>query len=81
MSPLALVVIAFVIGLFAMSLSFSGGAVIVALPIALLIIAAVAVIDLRRRARKSADLKEFRKQAKAQTPEFSERDQETLVSE
>jgi membrane protein implicated in regulation of membrane protease activity len=81
MSPLTLIVIAFMIGLVAMSFAFSGGAVIVTLPLALVVIAVVAAIDVRRRAKQARTPQEFRQQAKAEKTEFNERDQETLVSE
>jgi len=81
MSPLTLIVIAFMIGLVVMSFAFAGGAVVATLPLALVVIAVVAGVDLRRRARQARSPHEFRQQAKAEKTEFTERDQETLVSE
>jgi len=81
MSPTSLIVIGFLLALLAMSFAFSGGAVIVALPVAAIGIAAVAVIDINRRRKQAKDVHDFRQQAKAEKTEFSDRDQETLVSE
>ena len=81
MSPFTLAAGAFLIGLVAMSLAFGGGAVIVALPVALLGIAAVGLFDIRRRRKQSADVHEFREQAQAEKVDFTERDKQTLTSE
>jgi hypothetical protein len=81
MSGMSTVVIAFLLALVAMSFAFGGGAVIVALPLALVGIAAVGFFDLRRRRKQAANVHEFRDQAKTEKVEFTERDKETLVSE
>ncbi len=81
MSAYTLVVIAFVLGLAAMSFAFGGGAVIVALTVTAIAIVAFGVLDLRRRRKQARDLQEFRGQASAKNIEFSERDKETLTSE
>jgi len=80
-SGAALIVMAFVLGLLAMAFAFSGGAVIVALPVAAVAIVAVGLIDLRRRRKQVEDVREFRDQAKAEKVDFTERDKETLASE
>jgi hypothetical protein len=81
MSPLSLIIIAFLLGLLAMSFAFSGGAVFVAIPVAAIGIAAVAAIDIGRRRKQAMSMQDFRQQASADEVEFTERDQETLVSE
>jgi hypothetical protein len=81
MSPLSLIVIAFMVALAAMSFAFAGGAVFVTLPLALIVIGAVAAVDIRRRAKQAQSPKEFREKARAEKTEFTEKDQETLVSE
>ena len=81
MSGAGLVIVAFILALFAMAFAFSGGAVIVALPVAIVAIAAVAFFDLRRRRKQVEDVREFRDQAKAEKVDFTERDKETLASE
>jgi hypothetical protein len=80
-SGIGLIVVAFVLGLLAMSFAFGGGAVIVALPLAVLGIAAIALIDFRRRRKQVQDVRELRDQAKADKVDFTERDKETLTSE
>jgi hypothetical protein len=71
MSPLMIVVSAFMIALVVMSGAFMGGAVIVAVPVAIVVIAVMGFLDLRRRTRR----------VKPKTIEFTDRDRETLVSE
>ena len=72
---------AFLLGLVAMSFAFGGGAVIVAIPLALLVIGAIAAFDFSRRRRQAQQVHDFREDAKAQGVEFTDRDKETLVSE
>jgi hypothetical protein len=81
MSPVTLIVAAFLLGLAAMSFAFGGGAVIVALPLALLGLVALAAFDFSRRRKQTKQVQGFREEAKTQSVEFSERDKETLVSE
>ena len=81
MSPLSLIIVAFLLALVAMSFAFAGGAVIVTLPLALIGIAIVGALDFRRRVKQGGNLKEHRDRAKSQRVDFDDRDQETLVSE
>jgi MprA protease rhombosortase-interaction domain-containing protein len=81
MTPVTLIVAAFLLGLAAMSFAFGGGAVVVALPLVLLAIGALAVFDFSRRRRQTKQVQGFREEAKAESVEFTERDKETLVSE
>jgi hypothetical protein len=78
MSGLTIAVTAFAVALVVMAGAFMGGAVIVAVPLAILLIALVAVIDLQRK-RRSAE--SIHSQQRDEDVEFSERDQRTLVSE
>jgi membrane protein implicated in regulation of membrane protease activity len=78
MSGLTLVVAAFAAALVAMSFAFMGGAVIVAIPLAIVVIALVAVIDFQRR-RKAAQ--SIHSQRADDDVDFTERDRRTLVSE
>jgi choline-glycine betaine transporter len=75
-----IVVTAFALGLVAMSGAFMGGAVIVALPVALIAIGVAAFSDLNRRRKQAASIHD-REQARTEKVEFTERDQQTLVSE
>jgi uncharacterized membrane protein len=81
MSPLMLIVGAFLIGLAAMSFAFGGGAVIVAIPLVVLAIGAIAAFDFSRRRQQTKQVHDFREDAKSEGVEFTEKDRETLVSE
>ena len=80
MSGVSLIVVAFLLGLVAMSFAFGGGAVVVALPVAVVGIAAVGFLDFSRRRKQTKQLGVFRDEAKAEQVEFTERDKETLAS-
>jgi hypothetical protein len=81
MAPTTLVVTAFALALVAMSLAFMGGAVIVALPVALIAIGIAAFVDFNRRRKQAASIHDHREQARTDKVQFTERDQQTLVSE
>jgi hypothetical protein len=55
-----------------------GGAVVVALPLAIVLIALAGFIDLQRRRRSAESIHSHQRD---EDVEFSERDQRTLVSE
>jgi hypothetical protein len=69
---------AFALALVAMSLTFMGGAVVVAVPLAIVVVAIAAAVDFSRR-RKTAQSIHTHKQDDG--VEFTERDRRTLVSE
>lgn len=81
MSPVTLIVIAFLVALPVMAGAFAGGAVIVALPVAVIGIATIALLDFNRRRKRARSMGEFRDQAKAQRVDFTDRDRETLTPE
>ena len=81
MWPVTVVVSAFALGLVAMSLAFMGGAVVVALPLAIVAIGIAAFTDFNRRRKQAASIHDHREQARSDKVEFTERDQQTLVSE
>jgi hypothetical protein len=81
MSPLMLIVGALLLGVAAMSFAFGGGAVIVAIPLAVLAIGAIAAFDFSRRRQQAKQVHGFREDARAENVEFTEKDKETLVSE
>jgi len=81
MSGLTVVVTAFVLGIVAMAFAFSGGAVIVAVPLAIVVIAIVVTVDFSKRRRQAASLHEQRDRASSEKVQFTERDEQTLVSE
>jgi membrane protein implicated in regulation of membrane protease activity len=78
MPGLTLVVAAFAAALVAMSFAFMGGAVVVAIPLALVAIAIAAYLDLRRR-REAAQ--SIHSQRADDDVDFTERERRTLVSE
>jgi hypothetical protein len=75
------VVTAFALALVAMSLAFMGGAVVVALPVAFVAIGIAAFVDFNRRRKQAASIHDHREQAKTDSVHFTERDQQTLLSE
>lgn len=79
MSPLTVVIGAFILALVAFG--FAWGAPILAVPIVVLGIAALGALDLRRRRKQAKQMHEFRQEAEAQQVDFTERDKRTLVSE
>jgi UDP-N-acetylmuramyl pentapeptide phosphotransferase/UDP-N-acetylglucosamine-1-phosphate transferase len=81
MSGFTIVVAAFAIALVAMSLAFMGGAVVVALPVAILAIGIAAFVDFNRRRKQAASIHDHREQARSDKVDFTERDRQTLVSE
>jgi uncharacterized membrane protein len=78
MPGLTIPVAAFAVALVVMSGAFMGGAVIVAVPLAIVLIGIAAFIDLQRK-RKSAQ--SIHSHQRKDEVEFSERDGQTLVSE
>jgi hypothetical protein len=78
MTGLTIPVAAFAVALVVMAGAFMGGAVIVAVPLALVLIGIAAFIDLQRK-RKSAE--SIHSHQRKDDVDFSERDQRTLISE
>lgn len=72
---------AFALALVAMSFAFAGGAVIVAVPLAILAIGVAALVDLKRRRTQATSIDEHRAQAQSSKVEFTERDRQTLNSD
>jgi hypothetical protein len=54
---------------------------IIAIPVVLVAVALVGLLDLNRRRKQAQRIHDHREQAKAESVEFTERDQRTLVSE
>jgi membrane protein implicated in regulation of membrane protease activity len=77
---LTTVVAAFALALVVMSLTFMGGAVVVAVPVAIIVVAIAAFTDFNRRRKTAQSIHTHRAQAEHGV-EFTERDRETLVSE
>jgi Sec-independent protein secretion pathway component TatC len=79
MSVLIVIVGAFVLALILSTLVFGVG--IIAIPVALIVVAAVGLFDLNRRRKQARMIHEHREQAKTESVDFTERDQRTLVNE
>jgi hypothetical protein len=77
---LTTVVSAFALALVVMSFTFMGGAVIVAVPVALIGVGIAALVDINRRRKTAESIHAHRDQAEHEV-EFTERDRRTLVSE
>jgi uncharacterized membrane protein len=71
------IVTAFALALVAMSFAFGVG--IVGVPVAILLIAAAGLFDLRRRSTQARLIDQHRERAKERKVEFTERDRETVV--
>jgi uncharacterized membrane protein len=78
MTGLTIPVAAFAVALVVMAGAFMGGAVIVALPLAVVLIALAAFIDFQRKRRSAQSIHSHQRD---ESVEFSERDQRTLISE
>ena len=78
MPGLTIPVAAFAVALVVMAGAFMGGAVIVAVPLALVLIGIAAFIDLQRKHRSAQSIHSHQPKDEV---DFSERDQRTLVSE
>jgi hypothetical protein len=77
---LTTVVAAFALALVVMSLTFMGGAVVVAIPLAIVAVAIAAFVDFNRR-RKTAQSIHSERAESERDVDFTERDRRTLVSE
>jgi hypothetical protein len=75
------VVGAFALALVAMSFAFAGGAVIVAVPVAILAVGVAALVDFNRRRNQATSIHDHRERAESDKVEFTERDRQTLTSE
>lgn len=81
MPGLTLAVAAFAVAIVAMAGAFMGGAVIVAVPLAVAMIGIAAFLDFNRRRKAAQTIHDHRAGAGEDGPEFTDRDQRTLVSE
>lgn len=61
--------------------AFAFGTPILGVPLAILGVAVIGAVDFQRRRKQSQKLDTFREQAKTEKVDFTERDQETLVSD
>ena len=80
MSPVSIVVAAFVLAMVVLSFAVGGGQIFL-IPIALILLAAAGLLDLRRRRRATRRMQDHRDQAKTQGVDFTDRDKQTLVGD
>lgn len=78
MTPLTIAVVALVLGL-VVGTAAVVGAPVFAIPIVIAALAAIGLVELRRRAATAGDVRELREQAKAEKVEFTERDKRTTA--
>jgi uncharacterized membrane protein len=78
MSPITIAVVAFALALVVMSGAFMGGAVIVAVPLAVVIVIILGLLDLKRRRNQAEGMHRFRERAESDKIEFTSRDRQTL---
>jgi hypothetical protein len=69
--------LAFLVG----SLTWAGPGVIIAVPIALIAVGIAFLVDMRRRRNQVTSVHDHRERARPDKVEFTERDEQTLVSE
>ena len=81
MSPLTTVVAAVVLAIAVGSLAWAGPGVIIAVPVALIGVLALALSDLNRRRKQAGSLHDERERARTEKVHFTERDEQTLTSE
>jgi hypothetical protein len=81
MSPFTTVVAALALAFVVGSLAWAGPAVLIAVPIAIVAVAAAGLLDLRKRRNQVTSVHEHRERARSDKVEFTERDERTLVSE
>jgi hypothetical protein len=74
------IVAAFALALVVMSFTFMGGAVVVAVPLAIVAIGIAAFVDFTRRRKTVQSIHAHRAESEHEV-EFTERDRRTLVSE
>ena len=72
------IVVAFALALVVMSFTFMGGAVIVAVPLAIIAIGIAAFVDFNRRRKTAQSIHAHQQDSDV---EFTDRDRRTLVSE
>jgi Na+-driven multidrug efflux pump len=81
MSVLTTVVGAFVLALVVATLMWGGAGLVIALPVALIVLGLAFALNFNRRRKSATTMHEQRERARTQKVDFTERDEQTLVSE
>jgi hypothetical protein len=80
MSALTTIVGAFMLAFVVASLFWGGPGIVLALPVALVVLGVAFLVDLRRRSREAGTSRDLQDRARKHKVEFTERDEQTLVS-
>ena len=78
MSPASFIVVAFALALVVMSFTFMGGAVIVAVPLAIAVVIVIGLLDFKRRRNEAEGLQRFRRRSQPRKTQLNTRERETL---
>jgi hypothetical protein len=81
MTPLTTIVGAAIVAVLAATLFWGGAGLVIALPVVFVAGAIVFALNVKRRRESAASLHAHRERARTDKVEFTERDQQTLVSE
>jgi hypothetical protein len=81
MSALTTIVGAFILAIVVASLMWGGAGLVIALPLALIVGAIAFVLDIKKRRDSATSIHDHRERARSDKVEFTERDEQTLVSE
>ena len=81
MTPLTTIVGAAIVAILAATLFWGGAGLVIALPLLLLVGAIVFVLSIKKRRDSAASLHAHRERARTEKVDFTERDEQTLVSE
>jgi Na+-driven multidrug efflux pump len=81
MSAFTTVVAAFVLALVVATLMWGGAGLVIALPVALVVLGVAFALNFKKRRKAAATIHEQRERARTQKVDFTERDKQTLVSE
>jgi hypothetical protein len=81
MSALTTVAGAFILALLVATLMWGGAGLVIALPVAFVVLGAVFALDVKRRHESIAGMEGHRERADSDKVDFTERDKQTLHSE
>jgi predicted PurR-regulated permease PerM len=81
MSVLTTVVAAFFLSLVVATLMWGGAGLVIAIPVALVVLGVAFALNFNKRRKSAATIHEQRERARTQKVDFTERDEQTLVSE
>jgi hypothetical protein len=81
MSVLTTVVGAFFLALVVATLMWGGAGLVIALPLALVVLGVAFALNFNKRRKSAATIHEQRERARTQKVDFTERDEQTLISE